>query len=304
MKMPGKVLKYFKPTELDSLYGTLIASGGDMEESFGHFALRKKSDALLLNRFNADAVSMMMKRVGLLDHLNALGFSDLQVEIKRDEAQINHLKLYYEALSPDNLLINLRLSRSRLVPEERFFEKEEAPILDMVMIEWLSAEDPSGDFSADRPQLPGQLKPGLGSLSYLMDLIYVVGKILLVDGFLDVPNYFHGAVMYSRKFKFFDPVQEAETKAILRDLKGYSLDQLSWGAITGSIVDHLTGRPWLYTPSEQVFPISSSLDKYFNSRKYRQAFTEAYRSKRYRLDYDTMLQRKEKLLKGKKIEEL
>lgn len=304
MKLPGKVLKYFKPATSDRLYQPIIASGDDMEESFGYFALQKSSDALLLNRFNADTVLLMMERVGLVDHLNALGFNGLQVEIKRDEAQINHLKVYHEMMEPENLLINLRLSRSRLVPEERFFEKKMIPVLDMVMIEWLSAEDPRGEFSEKRPQLPGQLKPGLGSLSYLMDLIYIAGKILLVDGFLDVPNYFHGAVMYSRKFKFFDPVQEAELKAILRDLEARSLDELSWGMLTGSITESITGRPCLYTPSEQVFPISSSLEKYFSSEKYRQVFNETYRSRQYHLDYEAMLQRKEKLLEEKRIEEL
>ncbi|NLA10860.1 MAG: hypothetical protein GX883_01890 [Firmicutes bacterium] len=304
MKLPGKVLKYFKPATADRLYQPIIASGDDMEESFGYFALQKRSDALLLNRFNADTVLLMMERVGLVDHLNALGFNGLQVEIKRDEAQINHLKVYHEMMEPENLLINLRLSRSRLVPEERFFEKKMIPVLDMVMIEWLSAEDPRGEFSEKRPQLPGQLKPGLGSLSYLMDLIYIAGKILLVDGFLDVPNYFHGAVMYSRKFKFFDPVQEAELKAILRDLEARSLDELSWGMLTGSITESITGRPCLYTPSEQVFPISSSLEKYFSSEKYRQVFNETYRSRQYHLDYEAMLQRKEKLLQEKRIEEL
>lgn len=304
MKLPGKDLKNFKRVDPDRLYEPLITSGDDIEESFGYFALRKKSDALLLNRFKSETLIDMMKNVGLIDHLSALGFAELRVEVNRDEAQIDHLKVYHETASPENLLINLRLSRSRLVPEERFFGKKEAPVLDMVVIEWLSAEDPREEFSEDRPQLPGQLRPGLGSLHYMMDLIYIAGKILLVDGFLDVPNYFHGAVMYSRKFKFFDPVKEAELKAILRDLKGYSLNELSWGMITGSIVDRLTGQPRLYTPSEQVFPISPYLNRYFNSRRYRKAFAQAYRSKRYLLDRETMLQRKEKLLEEKKIEEL
>jgi len=247
----------------------------------------------------------LMKKVGLVDHLHARGFHSLQVEIMRDEVQHHHLKVYDGSIDPENLLINLRLSRSRFVPDKRFFrEGGEKPVLDMVMIEWLSAEDPCAGFTPQRPQLPGQRKPGLGSLRYLLEIMYITGRILMVDGFMDIPEHFHVAVMYSQKFKFFDPLQEAVLQAILRDLKGCSLADLSWGMLTQSIIDRTTGRPENYIPSEQLFPISDHLIKYFRSKYYREAFLQAYAGKKYSLDYAAMLERKNKLLQDKKAEDL
>ncbi|HOA36449.1 MAG: hypothetical protein WBK24_01360 [Dethiobacteria bacterium] len=298
-------LKYFKPVNSDEICELLLDSDDSLEESFGHFALQKKSGALFLNRFGPDEIMALMEKVGLVEHLHARGFRNLQLEIMRDEVQNHHLKVYDGTIDPENLLINLRLSRSRFVPDQCFFnETKNKPVLDMVMIEWLSAEDPRAGFTPGRPQLPGQSRPGLGSLRHLIEIMYITGRILMVDGFMDVPEHFHGAVMYSQKFKFFDPVQEAVLQAILRDLKEYSLHDLSWGMLTKSIVDSSTGRPEIYIPSEQVFPISRHLNKYYNSKLYRNSFMQAYGNKKYTLDYEAMLERKNKLLRNKRIEDL
>ena len=305
MKIPGKqaVLKYFKPLDMGD--ASLFDSADELEGSFGHFALEKRSDALLLNRFTPEDILKMMEEVGLIKHLQSLGFDNFQVEVSRDEALINHLKVYYETVDPAHLLINMRVSESRFVPEKSFFEDETGNVvLDMVIIEWLSAHNTVGEFTPDKPQLPGQSKPGLGSLSYLIDIIYLVGRKMLVDGFMDVPDHFHGAVMYSRKFKFFNPAHEAILQAILRDLHQYSLSDLSWGMLTQTIIDRTTGKPQVYDPSEQIFPISNFLKEYFQSRKYQEKFQKIYRSKGYYLDYETMLKRKAELLRTKKIEDL
>lgn len=308
MRMPAKqaVLKYLKPVDTGSKAPEpLFESSRDLEESFGYFALQKKSDALLLNRLEPDEIMELMKKVGLVGHLASLGFGNLKVKISRDEAQIDHLRVYYDEIAPENLLINMRLSKSRVVPDSTLFgEGSRKPILDMVVIEWLSAQNPRESFAPGRPQLPGQSKPGLGSLNYLMETIYIAGKKLLIDGFVDVPEHFHGAVMYSRKFKFFDPSLEGFLQAILRDLKECSLHDLAWGMLTNSITDSLTGEPQSYEPSEQVFPVSHYLKGYFRSKSYRAGFMQAYKSKKYRLDYDAMIERKSELLRDKKIEEL
>jgi len=74
--------------------------------------------------------------------------------------------------------------------------------------------------------------------------------------------------------------------------------------LTKSIIDRSTGRPENYVPSEQLFPISDHLRRYFCSKLYRESFLQAYSSKKYYLDYEAMLERKNKLLQNKKIEDL
>ena len=285
------------------LSSPLADSADELDQSFGYLALGKKDNALLLNRFSPDDILSLMTKVGLSKHLYSLGFRDLKVNIIRDEALIYHLKIYHAAINPANLLIDLRLSQSRYVPDRRLFTGD-AAVLDMVMIEWFTAQHPGKTFDAGKPQLPGQSRPGLGCLGYMMELMYLVGKTLLVDGFMDVPDHFHGAVMYARKFKFFNPVQEAILQAILRDLKHYSLEELYGALLLKTIPDRSTGAPLEYEPSDQVFPLSRCLKDYFHSTTYRDQFNRVYQSKKFDLAYETMLERKKELLRAKKIEEL
>ncbi len=306
MRKPKKksILKYFKPIDsgntLSQNFGSL-----DLEGSFGHFALSSQNKELFLNRLHVDTLYTMIERVGLIGHLTTLGYTDIKVEIDKDDAQIHYLKIYYDEIAPQHLLIDLRVSESRFMPQKRFCEEYDAPqALDMVVIEWLSAQNPKGSFSPDKPQLPGQSRPGLGSLNYMMELMYIVGEQVVKDGFMDVPDHFHGAVMYSRKFKFFNPSHEAILRAILRDINGYSLSDMSWGMITGTIIDKNTNTPQIYDPSEQVFPVSKRLKAYFESKKYKEKCKKIYESKHYYFNYQKMCQIRKKMLHENKTDEL
>lgn len=306
MRKTGKLagLKYFKLFNRKDLSPGAI-SVPEAENSLGLQAMGEKDNALFLNRFTVDDIMAMLEEVGLIGHLDFLGFGHVRARIFKDETMINHLQIYDERIDADHPLIDLRLSESTFLPEKRFFEKSKDHIpLDMVVIEWLSARNPLRNFGTDRPQLPGQSRPGLGSLRYMMKVMYQVGQDLHKDGFMDIPDHFHGAVMYTQKFLFFNPAHEAILQAMLRDLGKYSLGDLSWGIITGTIINKKTGEPQVYDPSEQVFPLSNFMKRYFRTRKYRHKFNEIYRNRSYHFDYRAMLKKRESILKTKKPEEI
>lgn len=258
-----------------------------------------------LNRFSSDDLKAIMSEVGLVRHLEKKGFGELHIQIDIDEAMVHYLKLYNGEIKPGNLLLDLRLTETKFRPAEEFFsERIGALTFDMIVIEWLSAQNPKGEFSDDKPQLPGQKKPGLGILNYCFEMMYVVAREITRDGFMDVPDHMHGAVMYSRKFKFFNPAHEAVLRAIIRDLSDFHLLDISWGMITDTVIDKDKGKPQVYDPSEQIFSVSDRMHKYFQSRKYRNRFNEVYKKKHYYLDYDEMVKRRDKILKKKNIVEL
>lgn len=259
---------------------------------------------LFLNRFDNSTIQEMMEKSGLTERLNKKGYNNLLIAINRDDANVHQLKLYHKSTSPGNMLIDLRISESRMVPDDQFSFAKKLGILDVFIIEWLSSENPKSDFSNKRPQLPGQKRPGLGALKYLVNMIHLAATYVFKDAFLDMPDHFHGAVMYSRDFKFFNPEQEAILRAILRDLKNYSLQDISWGLISGTVIDTRSGKPEVYKPSEQLFPVSDKLKQYFNSKKYQKIFTNTYKSKRYRMDYDAMIKIKNDILRKTPIVEL
>jgi len=174
----------------------------------------------------------------------------------------------------------------------------------MIVIEWLSAKNPINAFNSEKPQLPGQTNPGLGVLKYCFEMLYIMAKEVFKDGFLDIPDHMHGAIMYSKKFKFFDPAHEGVIRAMGRDLRRYSLSDISWGAITETIIDLTNNKPAIYDPGEQIHYVSRRMKKYFYSKKYKSVLLKYYEKKKYYFDYDEMRKRREIILQSKKIEDL
>ncbi len=306
MKFKRSKLKNFKAVEFGNILGKDLGTI-DLGDSLG--ALPRSKETLFLRRFSEKDLLAIMEKVGMIDHLNGRGFDNFLLTLDEDEAMVHYLKLYTREKDPDHLLMDLRLTETKFLPHKRFFpEGKDIPTYDMVVIEWLSAQNPAVTFKEanykTKPQLPGQAKPGLGILKYCFEMMYLVAKEVTKDGFLDVPDHMHGAIMYSRKFKFFDPVHEAILKAILRDLKDYSLSDISWGMITNTIIDTYKKKPQLYDPSEQIFYVSSRMKRYFNSPKYRNIYNKYYKRKKYRFDYEEMLKRKDEILRKKKIVDL
>ncbi len=295
---------YFK--EVDSSADRLLhESTDDITDSLGFYAFSKKTESRFLNRFSDADIMRIMKKVDLLDHLSAKGFDRIMVRIERDEALVNYLKIYDSDISPDRLLIDLRLTESKFIPERGTFDsKNDFSALDMIVIEWLSIQNPSTEFPSDKPQLPGQRRPGLGALKFMMEMMYLVAKEVIRDGFLDIPDHMHGAIMYSSKFKFFNPIHEAILRAILRDLSAYSLSEVSWGMITNTVIDRQTGGPQAYKPTEQIFAVSRRLRNYFSSRDYTRRFKEEYKKRRYHMDYERMCELRSNILKDKSVVDL
>jgi hypothetical protein len=258
-----------------------------------------------LRRFTQEEMYSMMEKIGLIKHLKNMGFKSLITEIDVDDAGINYMKLFWEEKTHAKQLLDIRLSESMFLPESKYFPQD-ADILpyNMINIEWLSAKNPLREFNGHKPQLPGQANPGLGVLKFCFKVLYIMAKEVFKDGFIDIPNHMHGAIMYSKQFKFFDPVHEGIIRAVIRDLNGYALNDISWGIITETIIDLEKDKPIVYDPGVQIHYVSRRMKRYFNSKQYKETYNFYYKKKRYKLDYEEMIKRKEGILLLKKIEDL
>ncbi len=277
----------------------------DLGESFeiltGHGGVKK----LFLQRFNRDELWHMSEKIGLVSHLHKKGFDKIILDIDVDESRINYFSIYMKEKRPENRLLDVRLSEATFMPDKKFFS-EGASIIpyEMINIEWISARNPYINFSKERPQLPGQSSPGLGILKYCFRMIYLMASEIFKDGFMDVPDHMHGAIMYSSDFMFFDPVHEAILRAVMRDLKMYSISDISWGILTSTVIEKTSGQPQVYDPCEQVHSVSRRMKKYFQSDLYRETFKKYYSRKKYYLDYNEMVKRREEILFKKRTENL
>ena len=75
-----------------------------------------------------------------------------------------------------------------------------------IAIEWMSLQNPYGEFTKDRPQLPGQQKPGLGVASKAVELLIIMAWRLNLSGLLNTPDHYHNAYLYSRIFYYLNPL--------------------------------------------------------------------------------------------------
>lgn len=254
--------------------------------------------SLYMNRFSETEIRGLMFRSGMSQVLSASGFPDQNYRIWKDDADIHRLEIYGGECVPGNLLIDLRLSeKSCDLPGS------DDP-LRLYFVEWLMTRNPQvSRFKPNRPQLPGQKTPGLGSLTQMINLMKLVSLQITDDGFMNIPDHLHLAVMYSRQFYFLDPVTEGMIRAVSRDLRRAGLYNIAWAAVTGSIIRRDTGAPLDYTPSAQVYPASERLRRYLASRDYARRARESF-SVHYEIAYDELESRKQALLATRAAAEL
>jgi len=305
LKKRGKssLFPSLQPVDMSDVLGKEF-SNIDIGQDLGTLHTSTAEKRFLRTYTAADLMSLVTK-VGLEEHLSKQGLSGIFVTTDLDQNGVNYMKLYWKKEKPENILFDLRLSETKFVPDKRFFEDpEKVMAYDMILIEWLSAQNPLTQFDGGKPQLPGQSRPGLGVLRYCFDMMYIVAREVIKDGFLDIPDHFHGAVMYSKKFKFFDPAHEGVLRALMRDLKDYPLYDISWGIMTGTIIEEYKNEPQPYDPSEQIFYVSERMKSYFHSGKYRSTYNKYYRRKKFRFEYDLMVSKRDEILRTKDIREL
>jgi len=282
-----------------------LGLGSDhLECGFEATAHNDSCEEMFLNRFNESDILTLLKEIGLTECLSGLGFNKLHISIDLDEGGRHHLSIYHSRIKPENMLINLRLSETIYKPEITLPFRMKRSSYNMINIEWAQTTSPTPKVTQQRPLLPGQAKPGLGILSYLMLLMQAIGKRISSDGFIEVPDHFHLAAMYAGTFKFIDPSREALLQGVLRDLGNHSIGDLSWGFITSTITDTKSGRPAVYTPGTQAICLTSDLQEYFNSSWYEKKFNRSMRASRYSIDMEQMQIRRSELLEKHKTEEI
>jgi hypothetical protein len=302
--------------EKKPLFGSLFKEsdfGGIDDDYFpmdamrdGGFRTVSQHGSLFLNRYNVDEMIRILKKAGMIRQLSAKGFPEPVYEIFKDDQQVHYFRVFAdENKDPSKVLVDLRLSEKRFIPEQLRVEAFRDVLFDMFVIEWLQTQNPkTTEFTSDRPQLPGQKSPGLGCLKYLMMMMRTVAPDISIDGFLDVPDHFHLAIMYSKMFHFFDPLVEGEVRAVLRDTEGHTLSDITWGAMTGTLVEKKSGEPFVYTPSNEIFPVSKRLLKYFSHKSYQRQAKESFKHHRYVFDADAMRRKRDEILKKQDISEL
>ncbi len=229
-----------------------------------------KFSALFLGSFDLPRIRFALKKFGITQQLASRGYHSLDLEFRPRGPFEHFLRIYNDEAGKRELLGEVILKESRYQPCGDHLDKFGLPALNLLCIEWMLMQNIHGEFSADRPRLPGQNFPGLGVGNQVVALLEWVSRMIHKDGLMNIPEYFHNALFYSKWFKFIDPHMQGTMEAIYAQLtaQGHGIASLSFAVYFECLRDAQTGEPFAWTPHEQVLPLCESLRTYFARPEY------------------------------------
>ena len=202
----------------------------------------------VLGFYSRQGLELAVERTGFLDRLRKLGFERPTLELDLDNPAGDTVRVFGDPQKRE-LLLELRVN----------IDRRTLPGMAMLRIEWLLLQNPRGQFTAERPPLPGQEHPGLGVLHDLMALLVLVCDRLQLDGLLFVPSHYHVAFQGRKTMRFLDPAAEALYRALQEPLAGLPLAAAAAAVETGRVLDAATDKPFAWAPVPMVFPVSERL---------------------------------------------
>ncbi|BDA79863.1 hypothetical protein LPTSP3_g27930 [Leptospira kobayashii] len=206
----------------------------------------------LFNRFRKEEVQELLLESGLLKAVQSRGFPNcvLSLEILNDYDNRVYIKT-----GKDKILVHMRLKVSQ------FHMKGDDEQFPMIYIDWLLTQNLNFTDDKIKKELYfGQEYPGLNVLNEITDFIRLLSKKLGTSGAFNVPEYFHDAVLFSRKFRFIDPEKEGTFRALIHSFKGINLRLLS-SQIHQNKVCFVSGEPYEWKYGEMISCTDIYLEK-------------------------------------------
>ncbi|HET6439820.1 MAG TPA: histone deacetylase [Anaeromyxobacter sp.] len=211
----------------------------DLEEALG---LRPGRQRLLLGFYTASGMEHALFRYGVFEQLERMGYRHFRVAF--DTAGLGErVRLFGEADAHEHLLLELILERRRVAAA------------DVLYVHWMSLRNPRAQFSERRPRLPGQEVPGLGLAREAGWMLARMAVRLGLSGVVIRPAHYHMAYAARHEFGFVDPRREGRFEALMRDVAGLTLLEVTTAMAEGRI--RLNGQPYAWEADEMVFWLRS-----------------------------------------------
>jgi hypothetical protein len=245
---------------------------------------------LLFGRYDAPSLERLFQESGVLGALRAKGFAGFEVEVSDAGLALPHVLLRARKDGRRHLLLDACLRRVSVSPAiEPAGAEGNAASLDLLLVQWVREEDPTADFSPERPPLPLQNHPGLGVLRRAFRVAVRLAGDLGADGIASRPKFYHDALIFerSRLFLFLDGGEQGRFEALMRDLEALPLREATL-AVAGWCVRDEGERVLRWDPGYLVFPLSPRLTSYLHTPAYAAAVLAARKASRFRVDGDAL----------------
>lgn len=221
--------------------------------------LVRESENRIFGRYTRDQIEELMAWSGIFAAIEDKGYARHRVELQylSDQDQRIFVKQGSE------ILVHIRLKLSQF----RFRLHAGAPQYKLLYIDWLLTRHPrSRRVRADR-LFPGQEVPGLGIFPHLADFITNVALGLGAKGAFNVPEYFHDALLFHRRFKFYDPAREACFRGLMRDLHRHGAREISRAFAESRVLDQ-NGDVFNWQPGEMISALDPMVEEMLWNKDY------------------------------------
>lgn len=247
---------------------------------------------LFLGKYSRDGIKFIIERFGLDRQARHMGIRHLAVAIDTKDPFRHKLTIYNgQERDRDHIIMEFVARYQHLTPKDVDAEFLYTSPLRVLMIEWLLLQNPKAQFTRRKPKLPGQYHPGLGLGDELLALFSLMGRHLQVDGIINVPEYYHTGLLFSKRFVFLSPCIQSQVSQIAHDLwKKYRLSVIAWASAAGAIISHQTGEPFEWLPRKQIIPLAGQLKQYFKSDAYQDIAGKQNHTAQYFIDEDKLRQ--------------
>jgi nucleotide-binding universal stress UspA family protein len=268
----------------------LVQISAEQPEAVGENLFRGRTpyriSELFLKYYTHASLNRIFEEYGIFNFIRLKGFADPIIALNLDDPYRQRLRVCFGGMDDEgHTLIEMILSEGTLDASRLKDAPARGHYFPVLMVEWLCMQNPAASFTPEHPPLPGQQHPGLGMSREILQLISLIGMRIGMDGLAIHPMYYHAAVLYHRLFQCYNPVQEGQLYALMRDTEEFNLNDVSWAVELDCLYSKQLNQKASLEVDYQVHPLTALLRQHFHSENYHRLFWESLANHRYQIDW-------------------
>jgi len=244
------------------------------EKSMFNLDLGRRGSTFFLGYYSEEGIKLALNKYGVYKKLKQRGFHNVVTNVDTSDPYRHKITLYHNQQHQNNIIIELVLRKDFYTIKMPFTCPLNGKTYLGLTIDWLCVQNLLGSFDEQRPQLPGQKFPGLGFSSIVVELLMIICWRLNLAGLINIPEFYHNAVFYSKIFYYLDPLDQARFLALTRTFQNIPLDKVSWGIDWGCVSEGYSDQPFTWFVKQQIVPLEKDLKQMFRSKDYLDYVTE------------------------------
>ena len=228
----------------------------------------------IFGQFSEEDIRDLLESSEVFPGLREKGYDRFELELQI----LNELDQRIFVRQAGEVLIHLRLKLGYF----RFRLHAHEPESKLMYIDWCMTRHPNTRRFRGERLFPGQDMPELGIFAQLTDFMGHLALGVKCRGLVNIPEYFHDALLFVRYCKFYDPQKEIFFRALIRDLRRHGARRISNAFEEGRIRDQ-DGKTVSWRPGEMISALDGSLKEFLWTDEYHRQVRDGMKTVKFRL---------------------